>query len=161
MTSWVKAVTDPLKAAGDLAQGLMDLRDITKLGGVVVKLNAEIIAAQRGALTAQQNEATMAEEIRGLKAKIVGLETWETEKQRYELQQRPPGAFVYALKSGMTNGEPSHDLCQTCYQRGKKSILQGTPETNMRYRVHLCPECKTTLAFGPQAPIPPTPRVIR
>lgn len=49
MASWTKAITDPLNAASDLAQGLMSLRDITKLGGVVVQLNAQIIAAQRGA----------------------------------------------------------------------------------------------------------------
>lgn len=147
MASWTKAITDPLNAASDLAQGLMKLRDLTQLGGVVVKLNAEILAAQRGALTAQQNEATMAEEIRELKAQIVSFETWDTEKKRYQLQELPPGVFVYTLKPEMAAGEPSHRICETCYQRGKKSILHaGEPGNGLQD--FKCHECKTTFHTG-------------
>lgn len=160
MASWVKAITDPLKAAGDLAQGMMDLRDTVKLGSLVIKLNAEILAAQRGALAASQSEAEMAEEIRSLKAQIIGFEAWETEKQRYELQQRAPGAHVYALKPSMAAGEPIHLICATCYQNRKKSILQATPDTHMRYRVHICPQCQTKLAFGQQVPREPPAQAI-
>lgn len=151
MADWLKAVTDPLKAASDLAQGLMDLRDVTKLGGVVVKLNAEIISAQRGALSAQQNEATMAEKIRELEAKIVSFENWDAEQKRYELQKLPPGVFVYALKADMAGSEPPHQICQTCYQRGKKSILQSDEPGNGIHHL-TCTECKTELTVGHFSP---------
>ncbi len=126
MASWTKAITDPLKAASDLAQGMLDLRDLTKLGSVVVKLNAEILAAQRGALTAQQNEADMAEEIRALKAEVAAFNDWETEKKRYELKEIKGfwKATVYALKEGVEPVETPHYICPDCYQGRQKRILQ-------------------------------------
>ena len=87
LASWTKAITDPLKAASDLAQGMLDLRDTVKLGSLVIKLNAEILSAQRGALAASQSEAEMAEEARALKTKIASFEDWERQKERYELKR--------------------------------------------------------------------------
>lgn len=141
MASWVQAVTDPLKAAGDLAQGLMDLRDITKLGGVVVKLNAEIIAAQRGALTAQQNEAAMADEIRQLKAEIVRFEDWDSRKQRYELKDHGNGVAAYALKEGVQPPEMAHSACPDCYEERKRTILQTESYDVGRAQALVCQVC--------------------
>lgn len=147
MASWTKAITDPLKAASDLAQGMMDLRDTVKLGSVVIKLNAEILAAQRGALAASQSEAEMVEEIRALKAQVVSFETWETEKKRYQLHELPPGVFVYTLKQDMAGDEPMHHICQTCYQHGKKSILHATEPTNGMHHLN-CKACGADLRVG-------------
>lgn len=142
MAEWIKAVTDPLKAASDLAQGLMDLRDITKLGSVVIKLNAEIIAAQRGALTAQQNEATMAEEIRGLKAKIVSFEDWDRKKERYELKEHGERkALAYALKEGVQPTEQAHSICPDCYEKRERTIVQEERYEHGRSAALVCNVC--------------------
>jgi hypothetical protein len=143
MASWTKAITDPLKAASDLAQGMMELRDLTKLGGIVVKLNAEIVAAQRGALTAQQNEAELAEEVRALKAEIVRFEDWEAQKQRYVLKKQGDSAVLaYSLKEGIDPAEEPHSICPDCYQQRKPSILQTESYDIGRAQALVCQACE-------------------
>ncbi len=125
MTSLIDSITNPLKTAGETAQKLMSLRDTAKFGDAVIELQAQIMAAQQGALAAHQREATMAEEIRDLKSRMVELEAWDAEKQRYQLTELPPGVFVYRLKPDMQGSEPMHSICEKCYQNGKKSILHS------------------------------------
>ncbi|MFZ3324848.1 MAG: hypothetical protein WA231_02685, partial [Methylocella sp.] len=52
------------------------------------------------------------------------LETWDADKQRYELKSLAAGVFAYRLKEAMAGGEEIHHLCAACYHRGKKSLLQ-------------------------------------
>ena len=101
MAGWVDAIMLPLNAAGDVAKGLVDIRDTAKFKDAVIKLQAQILSAQQGALTAQARETQMAEEIRALKAHVAEIEAWAAQKERYELKELRPGVFVYALKSGM------------------------------------------------------------
>jgi hypothetical protein len=75
------------------------------------------------------------------------LEGWEREKKRYQLEQLPPGVFVYALKPDMAAGEPLHQICQTCYQRGKKSILHSSERASGLHNLE-CHECGTRLTVG-------------
>lgn len=147
MASFVDAITSPLKAAGELAQGLIEIRDTVKFGDAIIKLQAQIMAAYQGASAAQARELAMSEEIRALKARVAELEAWEAEKQRYKLEELPPGVFVYALKPETAAGEPIHRICQTCYQRDKKSILQAD-EPGCGQQVLTCHECGTKLTTG-------------
>jgi ribosomal protein S9 len=142
MASWTKAITDPLKAASDIAQGMIDLRDTVKLGGLVIKLNAEILAAQRGALAASHSEAEMAEEVRALKAEIARFDTWERDKQRYELKEHGSNrAKAYALKEGVEPAETAHSACPDCYQQRQISIVQEirkVPGMSVALECHVC-----------------------
>ena len=156
MSVWIDAITSPLKTAGELAQGLVNVRDQIKLGDTVIKLQAQILAAQQGASAAQARETEMAEEIRGLKARVAELETWETEKQRYQLERLPPGVFVLSLKPEIANGEPPHCICQTCYQRGQKRILSWDEPFAGTHHVR-CHECGTILDVDHPASRVPSP----
>lgn len=88
MGSWLDSIMSPLSAAGDTLQKLIETRDLIKFGDTFRKLLAEVLAAQRGALTAQANEAVLLERIRELEKEIGRFETWEREKQRYERRKR-------------------------------------------------------------------------
>jgi hypothetical protein len=156
MSNWIDAIISPLKAAGEVAQGLVDIRDTVKFGDAVIKLQGQILAAQQGALSAQTRETQMMDEIRALKARVVELETWEAGKKRYQLERLPPGVFIYKLKSGDPSGEPSHSICQTCYQRGKKSVLNSDEPGHGIYHL-TCHECGTVLEIGHYSP-PQWPR---
>lgn len=145
--SWADAVMSPLRAAGDVAKGLVDIRDTVKLGEVAIRLQAQILAAQQGALAGQSREADLLEEIRGLKARVAEAEGWEAEKKRYALEELPPGVFVYALRPDMANGEPTHKLCQTCFHNGKKSVLQASEQQLGQYTLH-CQPCDKYLTVG-------------
>lgn len=148
MSAWIDAVTMPLKAASETAQSLVNVRDQIKLGDTIIKLQAQILSAQQGASAAQARELEMTEEIRSLKARVAQLETWKTEKERYRLDRLPPGVFIYSLKEEKAGGEPPHSICQTCYQRGKKSILQATVTYTDGHHRLICHECGTELSVG-------------
>lgn len=152
-------VTAPLKTASDLAKGMMELRDLAKFGEVVVKLQDQILAAQRGAMAGQSREHELLDQLRDLKSKLAEVEGWEAEKKRYALEELPPGVFVLALRPDAANGEPPHKICPTCYQRGKKSLLHAS-ETKLGRHSLSCRECGTQLWVGHSEPIPSRRRVI-
>jgi hypothetical protein len=147
MVSFIESITSPLKSAGDLVQGIVEVRDMVKLGQLQVKLQGQIMAALAGATAAQQNELAMGEEIRRLKARVVELETWEAEKKRYILDKLPPGVFVYSLKPEMAAGEPPHQICERCYNEGKKFLLHQGEQRNGVYNL-VCNGCRTQLHVG-------------
>lgn len=144
---WADAIMTPLKAAGDLAKGLVDIRDTVKFGEAVIQLQAQIITAQQGALAGQTREGELLDEIRGLKAQVSEAAGWEAEKKRYALEELPPGVFAYALKPDMANGEPPHKLCQTCFHNGKKSVLQVSEQQLGQHTLH-CQPCDKYLTVG-------------
>ena len=73
------------------------------------------------ALAANADQAAMAEEIRALKNRLVQIEAWQAEKQRYKLVALEPGVFVYALQQEFSAGEPPHWICVRCYNSGTTS----------------------------------------
>ena len=148
MTSWIDSITNPLKAAGETAQKLIELRDTAKFGDALIELQAQIIAAQQGALAAQAREAAMSEEIRDLKARMAELEAWDAEKQRYKLHDFGGETFAYILKEEESNGEPMHRICANCYQQGHRSILQFKYTTGYQQDKYNCPACGKDFLFG-------------
>ena len=76
--------------AFDLAKGLKDIDDTARRNTAVIELQEKLLIAQSA-------QAELLERIRTLEEKVANFETWDTEKQRYEL--KPFGnAFAYVLK---------------------------------------------------------------
>lgn len=97
--------------------------------------------------TAHQGYSALAKEKELLEAEVLKLKDMKAELSRYELKQLPPGTLVYALKETDQRGEPSHYICPTCYQRGKKSLLQEGEKINGQTPLK-CHECATELRAG-------------
>jgi hypothetical protein len=74
-------------------------------------------------MTAQAAQETLLKEKRELEEELRRFEDWDTEKQRYKLEDVGQGCMAYVLKPGVENGEPAHSICAVCYQEGRKSIL--------------------------------------
>jgi hypothetical protein len=98
MPTWLDSIMSPLNAAGEGLQKLIETRDLIKFGDEFRKLLAEVIAAQRGALAANMDQLALLEEISALKEKVRSFETWNTEKDRYEMKGLRSGVFAYMLK---------------------------------------------------------------
>jgi hypothetical protein len=107
-----------LKAMLDIAKGLKDMNDAAARNAVAIELQEKILAAREA-------QSALAERVRELEEEVAGFKTWEAEKQRYKLTKLPPGTFVYTLKDSDELGEESHQLCEKCYQAGKKAILHS------------------------------------
>lgn len=130
------------KSMLDMAKGLKDINDAAVRNAAVIELQEKILAAREA-------QSTLAEQVRDLEAEVARLKAWDREKERYELQQRSPncpGALAYRVKESERGAEPVHWLCPTCYEDGRKSILQEH-EGARRSINAACPRCKTTLSF--------------
>lgn len=137
-----------LKAASELTQSLIKLRDTAKIGEISIELNGKIAAAQQLAIAAQGEQTALVREIDDLKKKIVEFENWTAEKERYQLHDFGGGTFGYLLKEGMENGEPAHRICANCYNKGHKSILQNSGDKYQGREKYECPNCGTKVLFG-------------
>jgi hypothetical protein len=131
------------KTAFDMAKGLKDISDATIR-------NAAVIELQEMILSAQQSQSTLIERVRELEKEMARMKNWETEKQRYDLKHISPSTQVlaYALKADMAGSEPPHWICATCYEGGKKNILQPETRHPGRTYVMVCHSCKTVLCVS-------------
>jgi hypothetical protein len=119
MVGEVFAGLGALKTAFDIAKGLKDIDDATRRNAAVIELQEKILAAREA-------QSTLLDRVGELEEEVAGFETWDAEKQRYELKQLARGgaAFAYALKANAQPAEPFHCICASCYQKRTKSILQ-------------------------------------
>jgi hypothetical protein len=74
-----------LKAAKDIAEAMIGLRDSAAFQAKLIEFQSKIIDANSAAFAAQEERATLLGRIRELEEQMAELEAWEAEKQRYEL----------------------------------------------------------------------------
>lgn len=79
----------------------------------------------------QMQQMSLQELLIAAKERIVELENekekqekWESEAAKYELIQPTAGSLIYRLKKTESINQPTIYLCTSCYEKGKKSILQ-------------------------------------
>jgi hypothetical protein len=124
----------------------------SELVAAVSEVNTKLMSAQAVALNAQQEQLALAQRIRELEQKIVALEDWNREAERYELGEARSGIPAYIVKSGMEKGERAHPLCANCFSNRKKSFLQyGLPATR---GLVSCSQCKGQWFPGPSGRSP-------
>ena len=140
-----QAAATSLSAASEITKAILGMREEAKIHAKVIELRAAIMDAQSSTLSAQASSLAQIGRIRELEQRIVQMENWEREKQRYQLHQVRPGVLTYTLKQGMEAGEPPHQLCAKCYQDGIKSILQEEQLAVGRTHLLLCHRCDSEL----------------
>lgn len=141
MVAEVYAGLSAIKTAFDMAKGLKDIHDAALRNTAVIELQEKI-------LTAQQAQASLIERISDLEKEVAAFETWSAEKQRYELKDVGLGTLAYVVKETMRGTEPPHQICASCYQRNKKSILQPRDIGHDQLLICPAPECKAQIKVG-------------
>lgn len=124
------------KSLLDTAKGLKDINDTAIRNAVAIELQEMI-------LTAREQQAAALERVSTLEKEVARFEAWETEKQRYELQEVPGHnkILAYALKPEAQGTEPAHWVCATCFKDRKASILQRESRSPGMDEVLVCHEC--------------------
>lgn len=118
-----------LRVAGQIANGLINLKTTTEVQAKAIELNGLILNAQSDLFAANASQTALVQEVGELKDQIIRMKDWEAQKQRYQLAAPYPGCLVYALKKTMSGGEPPHYICTNCYESSKRSILQLSSAT--------------------------------
>lgn len=134
-----------LKAAKDVLQGLNAFENAAAVNEVKVTLQGHILEAQESLFAAQELQATSAKRIADLEAQIMRMKDWSSERERYELVAVSSGAFFYMEKAGMRSGQPAHWLCPSCFEGGKKSIMQRQGKQGDLERPWTCSTCKLSV----------------
>jgi hypothetical protein len=143
----IASLLTSLKAASDITQALVGLRDEQKIQEKVIELTRQILSVQSSALAAQSAQADLLGRVRQLEADLARAKAWDTEKQNYELKKvSHGGVFAYVRKPNTGGVELPHWLCADCYSQGRKSILQmagrDPSERNIElYKCHPCGSC--------------------
>lgn len=139
-----KLAMDGIKLALDVIKALQSGKAGAEFKAQLIEAQAAILNAQQHASAAYARETELAQQIRDLEAKLTSFETWDREKQRYQLEKVSGGNFAYAVKEGERGVEPPHHICPACYEQRQKGIFQFT----QRYDggpVHACSICELEL----------------
>lgn len=142
--SAIAAALSSLKAAKDIAEAMVTLRDTSAFQSKLIEFQGKLIDANNSAFAAQDERSALLEQIRDLEKEVAKLKAWETEKERYQLKDVFLGSFAYVLKPDAEGPEPPHWLCTNCYENGKRSILQRGASQGPEY-FWACPYCKATI----------------
>lgn len=137
-----------LKIAGDMAASLIGVRDATQMQGKVFDLQREILSAQQSAINAHSGQSELNERVKKLEKELSDMDDWEDVQNRYQLTNFGSETFAYVLKVGCENGEPTHKVCPSCFQKRLISILQFQDQKYNRQDSFLCPSCKNEFNLG-------------
>jgi len=149
-------MSDPMTIA---ATGLASFNHVTNLVKLMLNtrdgardlsqwnnLQAEIASIQTGYLALTQQNMTLLAEKDDLKKEIARFETWETERERYELKEVAPEVFAFVIKESAKGTEPIHWLCCHCYNQGKKEILCLSNPSHYE-KTYACHGCNKEISF--------------
>lgn len=135
-----------LKAAMDIAEAMVGLRDTAAFQGKLIEFQSKIIDANNAAFAAQEERSALLSTIGELEKQVADLEAWETQKDRYSLTKHGDrDVFTYALKEGMGTSEPPHQICANCFNDKKISVLQAETFDLGRARVLVCHRCDSVI----------------
>jgi hypothetical protein len=137
-----------LKAANDIAQAMIGLRDASAFQSKLIEFQAKIIEANNSAFAAQDERAALLRQISDLEGEVATLKAERSRLQRYELKDFGGNTFAYQLKQSEANGEPIHRACPNCYNKGHISILQFDFVTAGRQDRYDCRSCNSQFEFG-------------
>jgi hypothetical protein len=126
------------KAMFDMAKGLKDISDATLRNNAIMELQEKILAAQAA-------EFELIKTVQDLEKKVASFETWEREKQHYELKSLGFGALAYMLKPTERGINPPHWVCTHCFENGKKHTMQYVFKKGSGYS-WTCPACHNDIS---------------
>lgn len=124
-----------LKTGTEIAQNVQGIiagknPDLLALKQQISDLYDELIVAKKAQMA--QQEALVE-----LQHNLKKSDAFQAQKSNYALTKTDLGGFVYTLKLDKAGGDPPHDLCVSCFDQEKKSVLQPVGRNKLG-----CPSCK-------------------
>lgn len=156
--SLIAAANSALTAAKELGRAAMGIRDFNEVAAKISAINDLLLKAQDSLFAhnaqlhaLQQEKFDMANRLRELEEKLA-------DRGRYSLVEISDRTFVLGCNQGeKVSGdsalgavEPKHYICQPCFAKGIKSVLQ---KDSFYGAIRLeCPICKGTFPTGENEP---------
>jgi hypothetical protein len=150
--SLVSTAVSALTSAKELGKAAMAVRDFNQVADIVAKLNEQLLHAQEALFRHNGELFRLQQEHAEAVAKLGKMESALAERGRYTLAVIGNGQFAYQSKvmpdigeeSSPGHAEPQHYVCQACFDRGVKTVLQKSL-TSWGAEYWLCGSCKAEL----------------
>jgi hypothetical protein len=122
---------------------MKDINDAAIRNGAIIELQEKILAAR-------ESQSALLERISELEKEVASFETWNAEKQDYEMKVLASGAITYAMKKEAPASKPPHYICANCYENRKKRFLQKKPGSTVQTHLgipmmYVCSECQSEI----------------
>lgn len=156
--SLIAAANSALSAAREIGKAAVGIRDFNQLATVVAQLNEQILKAQDSLFAHNTQLFALQQENFDLTGKLARAEEKLADRGRYTLVEISDRTFVMGLNKRIeatahdtAHGlELEHYLCQPCFDKGIKSVLQ---KSSFYGAISLeCTICKERFSTGQTEP---------
>lgn len=144
------AITGGLSSALDIGKAAVAARDAAKLSDAVLEMRDKIMDAQQRVMLLGAEAMALRDELGRAKDEALKLKAALQDRGSYELATVFNGATAYKPKvepgkDGGDAAQPTHYVCQRCFDVGIKVVLQPRFEEGQSVGLR-CTGCNTTLA---------------
>ncbi|UXA66043.1 hypothetical protein [Xanthomonas prunicola] len=139
-----------LKFAKDAVETALSVRDFNSAAAALAGVNDQLLKAQEGLFVYSARLAELQDKLGQCQEELRQLKRVQSERDQYSLFQVADGIWVYRSNmaaqpdEGRTQfTETAHYLCQPCFDKNVKSVLQA----DLRYagRALVCTVCQARL----------------
>jgi len=165
--SSVVTAVSALRLAKEAADAALGVRDFNAYAAAISKVNDQLLKAQESLFFHNSQLLQMQSEMVSDREELARLRKVLEDRGRYTLVDLGTGNFVYRYQ-GQKPGEDAvgnepvaatHDICQPCYDKGVRSVLQ---RSNRVGDVTLdCTICDAQFRTGESIPYPDIGRSAR
>lgn len=135
------AALSGLSTAIGLTKLAVEARDDSKAQQALTEVNAKLVALSISALALAESNRALSAQVGLLENELHKLKLAAEDRERHTLTELRPGAYAYATKPVEEGHQPQAPyLCQPCYDKAVKAVLQfhqGRPGVLAHYT---CPE---------------------
>jgi len=136
----IKAALESIKIISDLLKANKSVTNHNEMIRAVSVANEKLISANEIILSCYEKQKALTHRVADLEKEIAEHNNFERQSESYVLHELESGMLAYALKPGMTNGEPAHYLCNNCMENRKLSKPQPV-NVGIKILAYTCHSC--------------------
>lgn len=154
----ISAAIGAISVAKELGKAALGVRDFNEMAPVIAQLNDQLLKAQDALFRHNAELLALQQEQFETAKKLREMEETLAQRGRYSLVEVSRGQFAYRVNVAVETSEvgnpgraePLHYVCQPCFDKGIKAVLQ---RENFYGAIYLdCPICETKVSVGETEP---------
>lgn len=140
----ISALVSAVAAAREVTSAALAVRDFNASATALARVNEQLLDVLDKALETKAYAITLQQQLFEANQELRLLQQSQDERDDYDLFAVFPGVFAYryrpASEGDSLRRHPAHFLCQPCFDKGTKSVLQ-----QRHAGAYLCPACQLLL----------------
>ena len=150
----ITSAISSFKTMADITALMINLSTDSRVTEKAIELQSALLSLQSDMFGLQAQHQSLLREKEELEKRLIEIQNWQAEAQKYTLAEIVPGVFMYALKAEYKDATPPHWLCPNCYESRRKSVLQRDYNRIKHNYVFQCHHCNAELVDTSNAAMP-------